>query len=325
MEDWVDSKTAGPLALGFGGTYNKISDRVGVLSSSVGPFPSTFKNFKTLLEKRKRQVQHFEIFLRTLDECHDFLYDFFGLKNGTASFGKRLMESPNLTYRVPRYVYTSAEILGFENRSKLLLNYMHAKINHLLMWVGFVALLVGTAFSDILDNGRDFFIQTTNRYVPSLENGHSKNLDPLIDQLQEKSAEPDDVKSLYLKIDRIEYFLKRTGPQHHSNPPDETVTFQYGHEIQKVREALRKRFEDYQASSGELPRLETHSLTDKQLGDFWYQRVRTLEREYLKLPEFTIRRRIFSVDEAITEMRNASFSLPPPAMTYVEPHRSVTL
>jgi hypothetical protein len=132
MDIWRESQNAGPLALGFGGAHDRISDRIQNLSSKIDLFPRTFGDFKYALDQKSQLITPFENFLHTLDECNDFLYDFAVLQNEPYS-RKRRLESPRLEYPVPRYVYTEKEIVSLENRIDFQLKVMRAHINHLLL------------------------------------------------------------------------------------------------------------------------------------------------------------------------------------------------
>jgi hypothetical protein len=136
MDLWLESHKAGPLALGFGGTPDNISDRIKILSSKIDIFPDTFRDLNYALERRSLSIIPFESLLRTLDECNDFLYDCSGPRNGVHS-RKRRMELPRLEYLVPRYVYTEDDIVSLEKRIDLQLKIMRAQTNDLLLWVIF--------------------------------------------------------------------------------------------------------------------------------------------------------------------------------------------
>jgi hypothetical protein len=136
MDLWLESKNAKPLALGFGGTPDNISDRIKLLSSKIKLFPNTFRDFNYILEKRGLSIIPFESLLRSLDECNDFLYDYSGSRIGVY-LRKRRMKSPELKYLVPRYVYTDDDIINLEKRIDLQLKTMCAQINDVLLWVIF--------------------------------------------------------------------------------------------------------------------------------------------------------------------------------------------
>jgi len=136
MDLWLESKSAKPLALGFGGTPDKISYRIKILASKIELFPSTFRDFNDILERRGLSIIRFESLLRSLDECNDFLYDSSGSRIGVY-LRKRRMESPGLKYLVPRYVYTDDDIVNLEKRIDFQLKTMGAQINDVLLWVIF--------------------------------------------------------------------------------------------------------------------------------------------------------------------------------------------
>jgi len=133
--------------------------------------------------------------------------------------------------------------------------------------------------------------------------------------LQAGSTESDDVQLLFVKIDRIQYLLKRTGPQNQAEDHTGFSSLDPGQEISDTRRVLKTRFEKYQSSYLGFPGFNIHDLNDEQLKEFSSETVKTLRREHQRMPGITVRTRIFD----LSETQNTSFSLPPPALQLADP------
>jgi len=132
MEWWTESLQAEPLALGFGGTRGNISGRIQRLATKINLYPKTFQDFRDISKKRQKGIERFETYAQTLEECADFLYDYNSVKTG-AAFSTRMSGSPELPWKIPRYVYSNDDIARFEERIDLQLAIMRATMDDLVL------------------------------------------------------------------------------------------------------------------------------------------------------------------------------------------------
>jgi hypothetical protein len=124
LEIWRACQEAKPLALGFGGEYGKPSEEIQQLAISIKSFLRTWEDLQNISKRREIPITKNAAFSQTLDECRDFDYDYEELHKKSRSFGKRehKPEYPKLEYRLPRYVYTDADISRFREKVNSQLN-----------------------------------------------------------------------------------------------------------------------------------------------------------------------------------------------------------
>lgn len=123
-------------------------------------------------------------------------------------------------------------------------------------------------------------------------------------QLEANGHQPEDeeeIKPLYLRINRLLYRLKRTGPQALSSPAAISQD-----EIRKVRRALKARFRTREGVQHQFAQL-IQGMDVKDLKGLSEQNLKTLLARFKRLPSLTMRKRVY--------MREASsLLLPEPAL-----------
>lgn len=129
---WQACVWAKPIAEGFGGTFQSPSGRIRVLARKAAFFTASFKDLMFILNEEKMILALLDDFHQTLDECNDFLFDFQALQNGQG-FDKRPADSPEITYKMARYMYTDDEIAVLEERIDLQQHFMQAKMDDIVL------------------------------------------------------------------------------------------------------------------------------------------------------------------------------------------------
>jgi hypothetical protein len=86
----------------------------------MAAFQKTFHDLNIILTKHRRDLESVEYIgelWHTLDECHNFFFDYKALHGG-ARFKKRPfpLAPPDIRYGMARYVYTDPEIVALKRR-----------------------------------------------------------------------------------------------------------------------------------------------------------------------------------------------------------------
>lgn len=131
-ELWSIALTAKSLVGGVTGTFDNASDRIKGLKFNIDQYRKTFNELQSILKKEQKIPEGYDGFLRTLEECDDFLKSYNSLQNGQ-KFGVKPKLSPMVLFQSCRYVYADKDIARLEGRIHLQIATIHAFITTTVM------------------------------------------------------------------------------------------------------------------------------------------------------------------------------------------------